>query len=315
MLIEEKNELNDILLLIQQLEETDQETYGKRNEKKLVIGEEDEESDEFGLLEAEENSVNDMYDFLFEQQIPSQTQIREDNEISTTSEISSNSSNSNSSTPTLVDLNLNSSASLCSHETMNESQRELMDIDGVLEDNQKDETTCLEDDIHGHYHCSFEGHQSELEGEGDFDIEELFSTGKLPIITEFNEEKETQSMKQIENTLFVDWFPRLDAYFSKYAKKVLGDMEKEYSEGCKLLFERQMRSKPDDIFENNPEIYYQVLAAYGNIQTVYSGLCLSLIVSPCSEASCERVISRTKNIIGDQRYSFNMQTLEAILHI
>ncbi|KAH7831698.1 uncharacterized protein MONOS_7918 [Monocercomonoides exilis] len=315
MSLEEKNELNGILLLIQQLEETDQETFGKRNEKKLVIGEEDEESDEFGLLEAEENSVDDMYDFLFEQKNPSQTQIGKDNEIFTTSVVSSTSSNSNSSTPSFVNLNCYSSASVCSQETMNKTQEEQTDVDRVLEDNQMDETICLEDDIHCHYRCSFDGHQSELDEDIDFDIEELFSTGKFPVITEFNEEKERQSMKQIENTLFVDWFPRLDAYFSKYAKKVLVGMEKEYSEGCKLLFERQMRSKPDDLYENNPEIYYQVLAAYGNIQTVYSGLCLSLIVSPCSEASCERVISRIKNIIGDQRYSLNMQTLEAILHI
>ncbi|KAH7819091.1 uncharacterized protein MONOS_17954 [Monocercomonoides exilis] len=293
-----QSDFQDVMELIKQLDERNIENSEKINEKIDDRDTEDDDSDAFGLLEAEENSIDDMFDFLFEEcsQKNDQYEKKEDTNTSSSDDISSSlqtSSSARFSTTSHLSISSSISPSILSNLPKGEASRK----ETELEENVRFTENRKEDDEHIPNRRKLQTLCSDSEVEEDEEIVELFSTSKSELLLEMNEEKDLQKIKRIENEILVDWFPRLIEYMTKYTEKVLRSFEKEFVDGCILLFERQMKSKPEELFEINPEIHYNVLAAYGSLQMIYSGLCLSLIVSPCSESSCERVISKMKNII------------------
>eukprot|EP00770_Monocercomonoides_exilis_P003502 MONOS_3483.1-p1 / transcript=MONOS_3483.1 / gene=MONOS_3483 / organism=Monocercomonoides_exilis_PA203 / gene_product=unspecified product / transcript_product=unspecified product / location=Mono_scaffold00082:99855-100860(+) / protein_length=305 / sequence_SO=supercontig / SO=protein_coding / is_pseudo=false len=271
---ENKNEeFIEIEKLIKEIEEKEKDDLTKIGELKGLEDSESEESDEYGLVQAENDAIDD------ELETEDSSFIREDFASSSTSPSSS------------ISQTLRSSSSSSEH---------FSDIDTEL---RNDSFHCA---------CSTAGEETFQDEE---EVQELFSTKKIDLCIEFNEEKEKTILQEIQNLLYTNWFPRLDRSFTNYARSVLKDYGNNSITACKLFFENQMKSKPEEMLEKDPEIFYNVIAEFGNLQSLYSGLCLSLILSPCSEASCERIISKIKNIIGDKRNSISLQTLEALLHI
>ncbi|KAH7821294.1 uncharacterized protein MONOS_7838 [Monocercomonoides exilis] len=208
------------------------------------------EEDEYGLFLAEENDEGDEY-------VPRTCEIL-------SSETPLSSSYSSCSASISLSTHPSATSSFSSFERSHAISSERQVEQTRVQRNKKNENSERFDD-----ECyNFEFND---ENECDTDVEELFSTGKIQICCDMNVFKEKELLKKVENSIKKDWGPRLFDSFMKYSKTALQMLDENAIQNLNLLFQRQMHSCPEQVFEEDPEI---LLAARPAVKELSQG-CVS----------------------------------------
>ncbi|KAH7826062.1 uncharacterized protein MONOS_12692c2 [Monocercomonoides exilis] len=207
-------------------------------------------------------------------------------------------------------------------ETMNESSSIHSAASSCSSSSESFSSTCLtssqtlvfEDNSHDSLEDSMEDGTDEIEY-GIDDVEVLFSNQKISLISRLEPEKEKEVCDQVVCSISSCWDTRIRQSFERYITTVLSNQSKEIRDICFKLFLEFLNEAPSFIYEDDIQKFYAEITKKGPIQTIYSNICFSLVSSPCSEASCERIFSRMKRISGDRRHSLSLEALNALLTI
>ena len=156
--------------------------------------------------------------------------------------------------------------------------------------------------------------QSGESGEDDDDIEELGSTDVLEY-PNYQAEKEPAYIKSLLLFMQSAWSQRIINAFSRVTQTVMPSMN-EYTRNALEAEFLQLMSSPL-IFRavTSPFVFYDSLSTQSDVRSLFSYIARSLVVSPCSESSCERVFSLVKWIVGDRRRQLRLKTLSLLLQV
>ena len=128
-----------------------------------------------------------------------------------------------------------------------------------------------------------------------------------------DDEMEKLYLNQLKTFIEEGWMELLINSFHCYLNTCLEAVHPEIIERLMQCFIQHL-SPPLRIQLLNPSKYYWHLSTIGDIENLFSIFSLNLIRSACSEASCERVFSCAKRVVGDQRHSLHLSTLSVLVH-
>ena len=128
-----------------------------------------------------------------------------------------------------------------------------------------------------------------------------------------DDEMEQHYLSQLNSFLQEQWVSLLKSSFQWLLRSCLEEQHPKLREELTKLFVRHL-SPPLLVDITDPTSYYWNLATMGEIETIFSILALNVVRSSCSEASCERVFSAAKRIVGDRRQSLHLSTLSVLVH-
>ena len=128
-----------------------------------------------------------------------------------------------------------------------------------------------------------------------------------------DDEMEQYYLNHLKTFLQDRWVALLQSSFQWFLTTYLEEQHPKLREELTKLFLRHL-SPPLLIDSTEATSYYWHLSTMGDIENIFSILALNVVQSACSEASCERVFSSAKRIVGDRRQSLHLSTLSVLVH-
>ena len=127
-----------------------------------------------------------------------------------------------------------------------------------------------------------------------------------------NEVGEREYISCLQSLIEQDWEQRVMHGFIHFLSEHLISKAESLHTGLVGMLESFL-SPPLISTQQNSEKFYWMLSLGTPLQALFAYLASIIIHSPCSEASCERIFSTAKNIIGDRRYSMKLTTLTILV--
>ena len=154
-----------------------------------------------------------------------------------------------------------------------------------------------------------------IEEEEEHDVEVVFQNTTIPFEAFTSLDREIEIINLIVSRIHGDWELGLRSGFEKYVEKVLSTKNTTDKEELKQLFQVSLSSYSAPPVSQNPFVYYERMQVANTRNITYSVICMSLLNASCSEASCERVFSILRYIVGDRRRSLTKRRLNDLLMI
>ena len=109
------------------------------------------------------------------------------------------------------------------------------------------------------------------------------------------------------------WEQRLKEQFCKFLDCYMLDKTPSVISRLTEIFEQSLTSRePEEI--RDVTAYYWTLSLAGEGEALYAYVATCITNSACSEASCERIFSTVKWVVGDRRYRLQLSTLTVLVH-
>ena len=147
------------------------------------------------------------------------------------------------------------------------------------------------------------------------DVEVIFQNSSFPPEQFTSMEREKELITSIITRIHGDWEPGLLVGFDRYLDHVLSTKNPTDKTELKHLFETSLSPYSAPPVSRNPFVYYERMQVGSTRNITYSVICMSLLNASPSEASCERIFSILRYIVGERRRSLTKRRLNDLLLI
>ena len=149
----------------------------------------------------------------------------------------------------------------------------------------------------------------------DDDVAIVASTDVLHYPEAKSEDEEVYYYQSLLTLIQDNWNGRVINGFQSLSKTVLGQLSEETRGTVEKEFLQFLSSPPPFRCVLDPTVFYRSFGSLSISKQLFSYVALSVVNSPCSECSCERVFSLVKWIVGDRRRQLRLRTLSLLLQV
>ena len=261
----------------------------------------EEEEDTLGLLEAAEASEDDEFEYREHSHLASSSSSSSSNAMLSASTVDSASSESTTTTSSS-----STSSSITSSTEQQDNKRTIRTrSESLITSFSNDEADTSVRSLSDYLNLPDELHESEKHDD------------QLPnvlLYPDYDKNREIKYIRGLAHLIQNGWKDRIIEGYHKYAlctQSHLSDCTKDNLEGLFMTFFRPGVRLPGV----EDSVAWYTAFAVSSLHSLFAYFALSLIQSPASESSCERVFSQCKWIVGDQRKRMKLSTVAMLLHI
>ena len=129
-----------------------------------------------------------------------------------------------------------------------------------------------------------------------------------------NDETEKVHLSNLREALEGNWAERLEQGYRDFLENHLLETNPGViSQLVDIMRHSLAPARDGEIMDANS--YYWSMSLNGDVEALFGYIAANIADAVCSEASCERVFSIVKWIIGDRRYALKLRTLEVLVRL